>query len=282
MQKGTFWAGAAAVAAALIAAPSAFAGALTLHPSGFGQHSYAAWKAQQGLPDSNGKDNQALYFQKMTAAPTFAAGVAVIKGLSGTPADELTGLAWDHRTDGHCGAGAPRWNVGLRHVVTGQPQTVFLGCNAAAHTQLGPGASGHTWCRDTQPSIAAQIQAQTGQPASNFTLRGLAIVFDEGTDTPNPPPAGCQQTNLVGGFVHLDNITVEVDGVLHCWTGANDNGNSTASCSAVPATADSPLSLLDPLVGLAVDATDTELVDGLDVAYPGVAVTEWLLYPGVY
>ena len=33
-------------------AVSADAGDVILHPNGFGEHSYAAWKAQQGLPDS--------------------------------------------------------------------------------------------------------------------------------------------------------------------------------------------------------------------------------------
>jgi hypothetical protein len=33
-------------------------------------------------------------------------------------------------------------------------------------------------------------------------------LFDEGNDTPNPPPAQCAQEQLAGGFVHLDNIEV--------------------------------------------------------------------------
>jgi hypothetical protein len=75
-----------------------------------------------------------LYFQKMTSTATNAAGVAIIKGLDGLAASELTGLIWDHREDGHCGAGAPRWNIG--YSVSGGPtQTLFLGCNAAQHTE---------------------------------------------------------------------------------------------------------------------------------------------------
>ena len=42
---------AAAFVAALALPGSALAGTLTLHPAGFGQHSYASWKAQQGEPD---------------------------------------------------------------------------------------------------------------------------------------------------------------------------------------------------------------------------------------
>jgi len=188
----------------------------TLHPTGFGPQSYSSWKAQQGEPDRTGNQFQALYFQKMTATATNAAGVAVIKGFEGMPASSLTGLAWDHREDGHCGAGAPRWNIGLS--VGGQNSTVFLGCNAAQHTELTQ-SSGHGWCRDMQPSSAFTFP-------SGATIRYLAIVFDEGTDSANPPPAGCAQEQLSGGFVHLDNISVTVGGTTHIWTSASDNSNN--------------------------------------------------------
>src|SRR4051794_17627220 len=115
---------------ALLIPQVAQAGQYTLHPSGFGEHSYASWKAGQGLADSNGHGFQALYMQKMTTTATNAAGVVLIKGVEGMSASSLTGLSWDHRVDGHCGAGAPRWNVGI--TVGGVDQTIFLGCYAAA------------------------------------------------------------------------------------------------------------------------------------------------------
>src|SRR3954469_18483552 len=86
--------------ATLVFPAAASAGALTLHPSGFGTKSYSAWKAHQGLPDTKGNDDQSLYFQKQTTTATFAAGVAVIKGIAGTPVSALTGLSWTHREDG--------------------------------------------------------------------------------------------------------------------------------------------------------------------------------------
>jgi hypothetical protein len=201
---------------ALLIPQVAQAGQYTLHPSGFGPHSYASWKAQEGQADSNGNKFQALYMQKMTTTPTVAAGVVLIKGVEGLPVDQLTGLAWNHREDGHCGAGAPRWNVGI----SGQSQPVFLGCNAAMHSELGPqGPSGHGWCMDTQPLAALT-------PFNGETITYLAIVFDEGNDTPNPPPAGCVQEQVTNsGFVYLDNIDVEINGVDHVWTSATDNGN---------------------------------------------------------
>ncbi len=273
-----------AMAAVAIAVPAvAFGGSSeTLHPSGFGAHSYAAWKAHQGLPDTNGNDDQALYFQKMTTTPTFAAGVAVIKGVAGTPLDQLDGLARDHREDGHCGAGAPRWNVSVTDA-SGTSHTAFLGCNAAAHTELGT-YNGHGWCRDEQPSPAAAVAAQAGKPVSELTITGLAIVFDEGNDTGNPPPAGCEQEQLLGGFVHLDDVAVTIDGQTHCWTSANDNGSGgSSSCPAFPTQstgASAPLSFGVP-AGLPLDPTDTGLVSALNLAYPGVPLVSWMLYPNV-
>src|SRR6266704_6605138 len=84
---------------------------LTLHPGGLGEQSFAKWEAHEGEPDSKGNADQALYFQKLTATATFAAAFAVIDGLQGQAASELTNLSWEHRPDGWCGAGAPRWNV---------------------------------------------------------------------------------------------------------------------------------------------------------------------------
>jgi len=194
---------------------------LNLHPNGFGPDSYAAWKAKEGQPDSEGEGDHALYFQKMTTTATVAAGIAVITGFKGQtiPATMLTGLSWEHRFDnnGHCGAGAPRWNV---HVTgaSGAKYTLFLGCAAATHS-ASPGDPAR-WLVDSYGSslvILTVGAANAGLTASIVditagTLTGLAIVFDEGTD---------QGT----GFVDLDNITVTIGGVSKVWTGPMDNGN---------------------------------------------------------
>lgn len=218
-----------------------------LHPSGFGEHSYSSWKAGEGLPDSTGDKDQALYFQKMTETFAFAAGVAVIRGLEGTDVSALTaggsGLEWQHRDDGWCGAGAPRWNVNIT-ASDGKRYTVFLGCAAAAHS---PG-DGPDWIRDTYPgpAIAAQIQGQVfatafneciagGLDAATCTaagnaavtaalageLRNLVIVFDEGT-TLAGAPYGL-------GFVYLDNLIVDLGATVHEWTCAADNGQDPTS-----------------------------------------------------
>lgn len=254
-----------------------------LHPAGFGPKSYASWKAQQGTPDDQGNANQALYFQKMTSTTTFAAGVAVINGVEGTPLSDLTGLSWWHREDGHCGAGAPRWNVDVRDNTTGHQYTTFLGCNAAQHSETNVTSNGFGWCKDTQASPASAVAAQTLSSESNLTITGLAIVFDEGTDEANPPPIPCAQQAFAGGFVYLDNIDVQVSGIDHCWTNASDNGNAPAAACDPPAgtsVTGSTASTGLP-TGIAVGPTDLALLQGLNLAEPNVLPAAWLLYPNV-
>ena len=185
---------------------------LRLHPDGFGEASYAAWKAQEGLPDSKGNANHALYFQKMTTTATFAAGVAKITGLEGQPLSAIVGLSWEHRTDGWCGAGAPRWDI-IVSDASGDRGVIFLGCAAAVHT---PTPDPH-WIRDSYPAPGTPIASlpATGftpdfNPSDPLTISELLIVFDEGTDIPANP-----------GFVFLDNITVNTT----VFTGPADNGN---------------------------------------------------------
>jgi hypothetical protein len=124
---------------------------LTLHPEGFGPNSFAAWRAHEGLPDSRGNADMALYFQKMTTTPTYAAGVARIKGLEGQPLSAITGLSWEHRIDGWCGAGAPRWDI-IVSDQAGNRGVIFLGCAAAAHS---PGTDPTKWIRDSYPAGTA-------------------------------------------------------------------------------------------------------------------------------
>ncbi|OLB14095.1 MAG: hypothetical protein AUH07_05285 [Gemmatimonadetes bacterium 13_2_20CM_70_9] len=176
---------------------------LRLDPGGLGEQSFAKWESHEGEPDAKGNADQALYFQKMVATPVFAAGFAVIDGLQGQPATALTALSWDHRADGWCGAGAPRWNVGVTDA--SGDHTVFLGCNAATHS---PGAT-DGWTSDSYSleDIAAAMRAVGVDPEA-ATISSLAILFDEGTD--------------VGpGFVFLDNITVNT----MVWTSPSGNSN---------------------------------------------------------
>ena len=102
----------------------------------------------------------------------------------------------EYRTDGHCGAGAPRFNLTFDPTGPPGPQTLFFGCNSG----MVPG--------DTQTPEGRMFQRRsTVGPFPSGTVISLAIVYDEGIEFPPP-------------FVHLDDI--QVGG--HVWTSASDNG----------------------------------------------------------
>jgi hypothetical protein len=191
---------------------------VTLHPMGFGQHSYASWKAQEGQPDSSGDGNHALYFQKFTETFIQVAGIVEFQGLAGKPIEAIAGLEWEHRMDGWCGAGAPRWTT-ISEDNTGRRFVTHQGCAAAAHS---PGADPVNWIRDTQTSTPAAEPCVLLEPpfptvsCAGNKIVSLWIVFDEGTTLGGFPWPG-------PGFTYLDNIKMTVNGVPHVWTGPMDN-----------------------------------------------------------
>jgi len=131
----------------------------------------AYWVTGEGLPDA-GNSNHALYLQKLGSTSNCAAAGATITGVAG-----LTGtldLGFDIRDDGHCGAGAPRFNVYTNF------DTYFLGCIYGADGEAAPG-----WT-----SVDFTLELGPGE-----VVQGIEIVFDEGED------AGV-------GYAYLDNIRV--------------------------------------------------------------------------
>jgi hypothetical protein len=199
---------------AIAAMPAAAGSSPKLHPSGFGKHSYAAWKGGEGLEDSTGNKDQALYFQKHTSTTTFAAGVAVFIGFSGQTASSLLPLSFWYRADGHCGAGAPRFNV----QVEGEPIPRFIGCAGMLSTDTRI-QDGYTWIQKTY----------SGPFLTDGRVVSVAIVFDEGDDVGE-------------GFVYLDDITVGG----YTWTSASDNGggNSEVDSATLEAMWGAPLETL--------------------------------------
>jgi hypothetical protein len=136
----------------------------------------AAWVTHEGLPDA-GNSNHALFLQKDAVTSANAASGATVSGAEG---QALTELGFDYRNDGHCGAGAPRFNV-----VTDDGITHFFGCASGTHEDLG---NGWTRVRFTPDDAFPPVTPEE-------TIQSIDIVFDEGTD--------------VGpGFVYHDNIDV--------------------------------------------------------------------------
>jgi len=260
------------LALGVLAVPAwALGGNVTLHPSGFGEHSYSAWKAHQGLTDNTGNDDQALYFQKLTATETFAAGVAVFKGVSDLPVSDLTGLSFWRRQDGWCGAGAPRFNLRIRNTTTGMSQLFFIGCAEMVPGPTAIAPNGETYEKRTF-TFPGPTACCGNIPTANTVVTSLAIIFDEGTTQFGLP--------LGPGFVHLDDIEIATTPgsqvPTKCWTGASDNGNrDTGPC---PATGNASVSSLSVLPTALVE--QPTLAD-MAAVWPEVNPLAWVFYPNV-
>lgn len=149
----------------------------------------AAWVKHLGLPQDNDKNRFGLLLSKNGPTPTNAAAGLVLHGVKGL---HLTELGFDVRNGGHCGAGAPRFNV-----LTNDGVTRFYGCAYGTHTPNTPAPG---WQRVRFITGVAY----PGAPAitAGLTVDSISIVFDEGT---NIGPD-------FSGMVVLDNI--DVNGVL--------------------------------------------------------------------
>jgi hypothetical protein len=137
--------------------------------------------------DSTGNGAPSILLQKNgSTSNCAAAGVDIISSLEGQSVTNLTELNFEYENGGHCGGGAPRFNV----VVDGNVH--FLGCNGGTQTDLSNG-----WTRVTFGSTEL-----TNAGITTGTLDNLYIIFDEGTDTPTGGTIG------TAGTVHIDNVSV--------------------------------------------------------------------------
>ena len=184
------WVALSAVVAALVSISSfGFATVFQVQPGVFDPDGTgivtAQWIGRQGLPDDVGKANQALLLQKDGPTSANASAFAVIGGVEGLT---ITELGFDYRNDGHCGAGAPRFNVTLPG-----GQYFFLGC-VYGNPQIAPPSG---WTRIRWNAIEGTVfpAGDYSWPGFPQVVQSIAIVFDEGTD--------------VGpGFALLDNIDI--------------------------------------------------------------------------
>jgi hypothetical protein len=148
----------------------------------------AAWVTHQGLPDA-GKSDHALYLQKDGLTSVVASAGAVIRGVEGITLNEL---GFDIRNDGHCGAGAPRFNV-----TTTAGDLYFFGCAYGTHKPIN---ADWTQVRFTDADASPQLSTAPPWPGFGIVEVGsIMIIFDEGTDQGQ-------------GFTFLDNI--DVNGAL--------------------------------------------------------------------
>jgi len=134
----------------------------------------ARWVTHQGLHDA-GKSDHALYLKKDGPTATVAAAGAVITGVKGIRLNEL---GFDVINDGHCGAGAPRFNV-----TTIDGSLYFFGCSYGEHTPLDPPYANWTRVRFTDQDAYPQTPETPPWPGfGNAVIGSIVLIFDEGTD----------------------------------------------------------------------------------------------------
>ena len=145
--------------------------------------------ADPGCPtgDPKDKENAGLVLIKTGPTSNNAAAGAELKGVKGLT---LTELGYDIRSGGHCGAGAPRFNVqatdGFHFIGGCSNGTVPFSSPAWKRVRFDP----------ANPAQAFPVIA------SGATVISIEIVFDEGTDTGSD----------FSGLAVLDNI--DVNGTL--------------------------------------------------------------------
>ncbi len=158
----------------------------------------SGWLGGIGLPDMNGggrDPHRGLLLSKNGLTSDCSSAGATINGVRGMAVDANFTLGFDYRNGGHCGGGAPRFNV-TYDPPTGPRASSFVG-NCATGTQT-PATQDAEW---TTVRFGAASQFPPIPAGSH--IRSIDIVFDEGTDQ-----GGTSDPNGVG-LATIDNIFVD-------------------------------------------------------------------------
>jgi hypothetical protein len=129
--------------------------------------------------NTTGNPSPSLFLQKNVPTTDCSSAGATVNGVNGITLTELN-FQYQNNNGGHCGAGAPRYNV-----VTTDNVTHFFGCIYGTHTDLANG-----WTQ-------VEFSNADGVPAvvPGEVVQSIDLVFDEGIDQGS-------------GFVNLDNFSI--------------------------------------------------------------------------
>ena len=192
----------------LTATPWVFVGAAN-DPNGCGNPYPAgskivtsAWLGGMGLPDNGGLNavpathndpHLGLLLNKNGPTPDCSSAGATINGVKGMKVDATFELGYDYRNGGHCGAGAPRFNVDT------DMGFFFVGCANAP--QGGAPQDPGQWTRTRSIVETCGSECYAGRIPDGATIKSIDIVFDEGTSTANNDTEGV-------GLAVIDNIDI--------------------------------------------------------------------------
>ncbi|HEY6202854.1 MAG TPA: hypothetical protein VI056_07405, partial [Candidatus Limnocylindria bacterium] len=165
----------------------------------------AAWLGGMGLPDNGGPNattpndpHTGLLLSKNGPTADCSSSGARITGVQGMTVDAAFTLGFEYRNGGHCGAGAPRFNV-VAKLGTAAETFHFVGGCSNETTPIGATQDPTQWTR---------VMFQTSNPAESFPvipvgskIVSISILYDEGTDTANNDTQGV-------GLAVIDNIWI--------------------------------------------------------------------------
>ena len=170
----------------------------------------AAWLRGMGLPDDGGANSpnaatrndphSGLLLSKNGPTSDCSSSGARILGIAGTTTTAASAIGFDYRNGGHCGAGAPRFNVVARDSETGTETFHFLG-GCANDSGPTPAPQDSQWTR---------VRFELANPGESFPIVppgsrivSISILFDEGTDVPT------LQDPMGVGLAVIDNIYID-------------------------------------------------------------------------
>jgi hypothetical protein len=169
----------------------------------------SAWLGGMGLPDNGGPNvgldptdnpnkrdrHMGLLLNKNGTTPDCSSAGARILGVAGMYVGLGFTLGFDYRLGGHCGAGAPRFNVVAKTLLGPETFHFVGGCANAA----------------TTPAVQDPLQWGTVRFTSlqsfppipiGSRIRSITLIYDEGTDVPTASdPLGV-------GLAVVDNIYI--------------------------------------------------------------------------
>jgi hypothetical protein len=161
----------------------------------------AAWLGGIGLPDNGGPNattpgdpHSGLLLSKNGPTADCSSSGARITGVSGMTVTATTAVGFDYRLGGHCGAGAPRFNIDTDH------GSFFVGCANAPQSSAPQDPA--QWLRTRSVLAACGVECFPGPIPVGARITTISIVFDEGTDTANSDTLGV-------GLAVIDNIYVD-------------------------------------------------------------------------
>jgi hypothetical protein len=166
----------------------------------------SAWLGGMGLPDNGGLNTSAadlatnpnkndphkgLLLSKNGPTPDCSAAGAQIKGVKGMTVTATSQLGLDFRNGGHCGAGAPRFNVDT------DMGFFFVGCANAP--QVPAPQDLLQWTQTRSVLTTCGVECFPGPIPAGAKIKSIDLIFDEGTDTANNDTQGV-------GLAVVDNI----------------------------------------------------------------------------